>query len=135
MPRAGMRWRHVVISTVNSWLPGDPRGSVTSVCSQARRGPDLRGGKPSKQNRSTGNPDSASAVVTAEFLNGQLVGATFRPLVLSTVKVGEAPRGAPYLAEGAEAELILHRLVDQSRRHGVTLDVDTPTQTAHWRRP
>jgi REP element-mobilizing transposase RayT len=21
-----MRWRHVVISTVNSWLPGDPRG-------------------------------------------------------------------------------------------------------------
>ncbi len=26
MPKAGMRWRHVVISTVNSWLPGDPRG-------------------------------------------------------------------------------------------------------------
>jgi hypothetical protein len=21
-----MRWRHVVISTLNSWLPGDPRG-------------------------------------------------------------------------------------------------------------
>jgi hypothetical protein len=21
-----MRWRHVIISTVNSWLPGDPRG-------------------------------------------------------------------------------------------------------------
>lgn len=26
MPRPGMRWRHVVFSTVNSWLPGDPRG-------------------------------------------------------------------------------------------------------------
>jgi REP element-mobilizing transposase RayT len=26
MPRAGYRWRHVVISTHNSWLPGDPRG-------------------------------------------------------------------------------------------------------------
>lgn len=75
-----------------------------------------------------------SAVATAEFSNGQLVAAKFRPLILSTVKVGEAPRGAPYLAEGAEAELILHRLVDQSRRHGVTLEVDTATQTAHWRR-
>jgi poly-gamma-glutamate capsule biosynthesis protein CapA/YwtB (metallophosphatase superfamily) len=75
-----------------------------------------------------------SAVATAEFSNGQLVAAKFRPLILSTVKVGEAPRGVPYLAEGAEAELILHRLVDQSRRHGVTLEVDTATQTAHWRR-
>ena len=55
-------------------------------------------------------------------------------LNLSTVNEGRAPRGAPYLAEGAEAELILHRLVDQSRRHGVTLGVDTATQTAHWRR-
>ena len=26
MPRPGMLWRHVVISTHNSWLPGDPRG-------------------------------------------------------------------------------------------------------------
>ncbi|MBI3408046.1 MAG: hypothetical protein HY040_06775 [Planctomycetes bacterium] len=26
MPRPGMAWRHVVISTYNSWLPGDPRG-------------------------------------------------------------------------------------------------------------
>src|SRR6266849_268543 len=26
MPKPGMCWRHVVISTVNSWLPGDPRG-------------------------------------------------------------------------------------------------------------
>lgn len=75
-----------------------------------------------------------SAVATAEFSNGELVAARFRPLILSMVKVGEAPRGAPYLAEGAEAELILHRLVDQSRRHGVTLEVDTTTQTAHWRR-
>jgi REP element-mobilizing transposase RayT len=26
MPKAGMRWRHCVIGTFNSWLPGDPRG-------------------------------------------------------------------------------------------------------------
>jgi REP element-mobilizing transposase RayT len=26
MPRPGSRWRHVVISTHCSWLPGDPRG-------------------------------------------------------------------------------------------------------------
>jgi hypothetical protein len=26
MPKPGMRWRHCVIGTHNSWLPGDPRG-------------------------------------------------------------------------------------------------------------
>src|SRR6185437_17128718 len=26
MPRSGMRWRHVIISTHSSWLPGDKRG-------------------------------------------------------------------------------------------------------------
>jgi hypothetical protein len=26
MPRPGKRWRHCVIGTYNSWLPGDPRG-------------------------------------------------------------------------------------------------------------
>ena len=26
MPTEGKRWRHVVIGTYNSWLPGDPRG-------------------------------------------------------------------------------------------------------------
>ncbi len=26
MPQPGKRWRHVVISTHSSWLPGDPRG-------------------------------------------------------------------------------------------------------------
>lgn len=26
MPAKGKAWRHVVICTVNSWLPGDPRG-------------------------------------------------------------------------------------------------------------
>jgi hypothetical protein len=26
MARPGMRWRHVIISTYCSWLPGDPRG-------------------------------------------------------------------------------------------------------------
>jgi REP element-mobilizing transposase RayT len=26
MPREGLQWWHVIISTLNSWLPGDPRG-------------------------------------------------------------------------------------------------------------
>ena len=26
MPAEGKSWRHVIISTLNSWLPGDPRG-------------------------------------------------------------------------------------------------------------
>ena len=39
----------------------------------------------------------------------------------------------PYLAEGAEAEMILPRLVDQSRPYGVTLEVDAATQTAKLR--
>src|SRR5262249_17500638 len=26
MPAEGKLWRHVIISTLNSWLPGDPRG-------------------------------------------------------------------------------------------------------------
>ena len=29
MPAEGKRWRHVIISTLNSWLPGDPRGFRT----------------------------------------------------------------------------------------------------------
>ena len=33
---------------------------------RARRSPALRGRKPSKQNRSTGSPETASAVVTAD---------------------------------------------------------------------
>ena len=31
MPEEGKRWRHVIISTLNSWLPGDPRGFRTVV--------------------------------------------------------------------------------------------------------
>ena len=30
MPLEGKRWRHVIISTLNSWLPGDPRGFRTA---------------------------------------------------------------------------------------------------------
>jgi REP element-mobilizing transposase RayT len=26
MPRPGLQWRHVIVSTYASWLPGDPRG-------------------------------------------------------------------------------------------------------------
>ena len=31
MPTEGKRWRHVVISTLNSRLPGDPRGFAPSI--------------------------------------------------------------------------------------------------------
>ena len=42
------------------------RRSAASAASSRRRSPALRGRKPSKQNRSTGSPDTASAVVTAD---------------------------------------------------------------------
>ena len=42
------------------------RGSVASSASRRARSPALRGGKPSKQNRSVGSPDTASAAVTAD---------------------------------------------------------------------
>src|SRR5438067_2338545 len=29
MPKPGMRWRHVIISTHNAWHPSDPRGFRT----------------------------------------------------------------------------------------------------------
>ena len=50
------------------------RRSADSSASSARRLPALRGRKPSKQNRSTGSPDSASAVVTADGPGRQLIG-------------------------------------------------------------
>ncbi len=42
------------------------RGSVASSASRRARSPALRGRNPSKQNRSTGSPDNASAVRTAD---------------------------------------------------------------------
>ena len=42
------------------------RRSPRSSASIRRRSPGLRGGKPSKQKRSTGSPDTASAVSTAD---------------------------------------------------------------------
>ena len=42
------------------------RGSAASSANRRARGPSRRGGKPSKQNRSLGSPDTASAAVTAE---------------------------------------------------------------------
>jgi hypothetical protein len=40
-----------------------------------------------------------SAVATAEFSNGRLIGASLRPLSLSTVKTDEAPRGPRFEGE------------------------------------
>jgi hypothetical protein len=42
------------------------RGSAASSANRLIRSPALRGGNPSKQNRSVGSPDTASAVVTAD---------------------------------------------------------------------
>ena len=41
------------------------RSSCANFVKVANRAPLVRGGKPSKQNRSDGNPDNKSAVVTA----------------------------------------------------------------------
>jgi hypothetical protein len=46
----------------NTWV----RGSAASSASRRSRSPGLRGTKPSKQNRSVGRPETASAVVTAD---------------------------------------------------------------------
>jgi hypothetical protein len=42
------------------------RRSAASSAKRLARSPGRRGGNPSKQNRSVGSPDTASAVVTAE---------------------------------------------------------------------
>lgn len=71
-----------------------------------------------------------SVVATADFSDGQLRSARFRPVVLSLVQTGDSPRGTPYLAEAAEAEAILLRLSHESRRHGTMIRIDPSTQTA-----
>jgi len=42
------------------------RASAASSANRRSRSPGLRGGNPSKQNRSVGSPETASAVVTAD---------------------------------------------------------------------
>lgn len=71
-----------------------------------------------------------SVVATADFSEGRLRSARFRPVVLSLVQTGDSPRGTPYLAEAAEAEAILLRLAHESRRHGAMIRIDPSTQTA-----
>jgi poly-gamma-glutamate synthesis protein (capsule biosynthesis protein) len=71
-----------------------------------------------------------SVVATAEFSDGRLRSARFRPVVLSLVRTGGSPRGTPYLAEGAEAEAILQRLTYLSQRHGATMRIDPTGQMA-----
>jgi poly-gamma-glutamate synthesis protein (capsule biosynthesis protein) len=71
-----------------------------------------------------------SVVATAEFSEGRLRSARFRPVVLSLVQTGGSPRGTPYLAEGAEAEAILQRLAYLSLHHGATIRIDPAAQSA-----
>ena len=54
------------------------RGSAASAARALRRRPPLRGGNPSKVNRSLGRPDTASAVVTADGPGRQVTGTPAR---------------------------------------------------------
>jgi len=65
-----------------------------------------------------------SAVATCEFIDGRLAAVRFRPLVLSLDSTAQVPRGIPYLAQGGEAEAVLQRLVQVSKRHGTVLTID-----------
>ncbi len=71
-----------------------------------------------------------SVVASAEFSAGRVRSVRFRPVVLSLVRTGESPRGTPYLAESAEAEVILQRLAYLSSRHGATIRIDPTGQSA-----
>lgn len=63
------------------------------------------------------------AVVDTEFVDGRVAAVRFKPLALSMQGTPAAPRGAPYLARGSEAVVILDRLADVSRRYGTEIRV------------
>ena len=64
-----------------------------------------------------------SAVAHAEFEGGRVTELSFRPIVLSYEDKGSAPLGTPYLAESAEARMILGYLRDVSRQYGTEIEV------------
>jgi hypothetical protein len=65
-----------------------------------------------------------SVVVEAEFAGDTLTAVRFKPLALSMDGAPEKPRGVPYLAQGGEADFVLGRLADISRRrHGTEIRV------------
>jgi len=68
-----------------------------------------------------------SAVAHVEFIGGGLTALSFQPIVLSLNDAGSAPRGTPYLAEGGEAQAILTRLADLSRRYGTEIRIEGET--------
>jgi poly-gamma-glutamate capsule biosynthesis protein CapA/YwtB (metallophosphatase superfamily) len=70
-----------------------------------------------------------SAIAQVEFHNGRVSAIHFVPIVLSLNDAGEAPRGVPYLAEGAEARTILLRLVDASRQFGTEIRIEGDSAT------
>jgi poly-gamma-glutamate synthesis protein (capsule biosynthesis protein) len=65
-----------------------------------------------------------SVVAKAEFRNGSVAALSFQPIVLSLDSSAQAPRGAPFLAEGGEAQTILHRLADVSRPYGTEIKIE-----------
>ncbi|MCX6553111.1 MAG: CapA family protein, partial [Acidobacteria bacterium] len=77
--------------------------------------------------QSTGNYDTYgpltyfSAAVDARFTAGKVTAVRFTPLVLALN--GEA-RGAPFVAQGGEADAILSRLADISRPYGTQMRID-----------
>src|SRR5262249_36027136 len=68
-----------------------------------------------------------SAVTHVEFKGGSLTALRFQPIVLSLNEASGAPRGTPYLAQGGEAEAILSRLADVSRRYGTEIRIENET--------
>jgi len=64
-----------------------------------------------------------SAVAHAEFEGGRVTALSFEPIVLSFEDKGSAPLGTPYLAESAEASLILGYLRDVSRQYGTEMQI------------
>ena len=71
------------------------RGSASSVASHRRRSPSRRGAKPSKQNRSTGSPDSTSAVVTADGPGRQVTGSPSATAAATSRYPGSETAGMP----------------------------------------
>jgi hypothetical protein len=75
----------------NTWV----RGSPASSANRFWRSPSLRGGNPSKQNRSVGSPETASAVVTADGPGTAVTRTPAATAAATTRKPGSLMPGMP----------------------------------------
>lgn len=65
-----------------------------------------------------------SAVIDARFVEGRVAAVRIKPLVLA---MDPPARGAPFLAQGGEATVILSRLADISRPYGTEIRIKGDT--------